>query len=302
MRDRSFFKKAEYNNTLEISEETLNRLKGVLKDILVDVIKVAEKYKLRYILGGGSCLGAVRHKGFIPWDDDIDIMFTRKDYERFIRVFEGELGDKYLLAAPSRGKGHGMAHTQVKLKGTVYQSFNELSKTDMDDMAIFLDVFIMENTFNCKFFRKLHGVACLTAGYMLTCRKTYGDFPYLRPYIKGNKKLFREFHRKAKVGRFLKRIPLDTMARVTDKIYGLCRNNRSEYLSIPSGRGHYFKETYTRKAMLNRKLVRFESVKAYIPANYQEYLSKLYGDDYMVLPPEEKRESHPIMRLDFGIY
>ena len=65
MRDRSFFKKAEYNNTLEISEETLNRLKGVLKDILVDVIKVAEKYKLRYILGGGSCLGAVRHLSLI---------------------------------------------------------------------------------------------------------------------------------------------------------------------------------------------------------------------------------------------
>lgn len=302
MSDRSFFKRAKYNKTIEITEEELDRLKGILRGILEDVILVADKYKLRYVLCGGSCLGAVRHQGFIPWDDDIDLMLPRKDYDMFIRIFDKEMGDKYVLCAPSRGRGHGMSHTQVKLKGTVYQSFNELSKKNEDDKGIFVDIFVMENTFDSNVFRKLHGVLCLAAGYMLTCRKTYEDFPGLKPYIRGNRELYKNFSKKAIIGRLFKRISLDTMARITDRIYSLSPNDKSRLITIPSGRGHYFTETYERKMVTERRLVKFENIGAYIPKGYKDYLSRLYGEDYMILPSEEKKESHPIMKLEFGKY
>ena len=75
--------------------DTLKRLQNVELDMLKDIIEVADRNCVNYSLSGGSVLGAVRHKGFIPWDDDIDINMPRKDFERFKHVFEKK-GGQYI--------------------------------------------------------------------------------------------------------------------------------------------------------------------------------------------------------------
>lgn len=80
----------------EMTSSESSAMKRALLDIYRDVAKLCEKEGLTLMLSGGSCLGAVRHKGFIPWDDDLDVMMRRDDYERLIRLCkEGRLGDKY---------------------------------------------------------------------------------------------------------------------------------------------------------------------------------------------------------------
>ena len=81
----------------EYDKETLDKLHQVEMEILDDFVKVCEKHKLRYFLTGGTMLGAVRHSGFIPWDDDVDIGMPREDYDKFIEIGEKALGDKYQL-------------------------------------------------------------------------------------------------------------------------------------------------------------------------------------------------------------
>ena len=80
----------------ELSEEESAQLKRCLLEIFLHVTKICQTHGLRYMLSGGSCLGAVRHHGFIPWDDDLDVMMPRPDYERLLGLLdEGELGDEF---------------------------------------------------------------------------------------------------------------------------------------------------------------------------------------------------------------
>lgn len=289
------FRKLDNMHTLTDCE--LKRLQNVELGMFRDFLAVAEKYDIAYSMSGGTALGTVRHKGFIPWDDDIDINLTRKSYKRFKAIFDEELGGKYELWAPELGRNHGLAHVQIKKKGTVYKSFNELSKSDNE---IYIDIFIQENVPNNVILRKLHGFLCLAFGYLLTCRKTYNDMPYLKPYIEGNAELERAFSKKEIIGRLFSWLTLDTISKLTIKVYSMCKNNGSKFTSIPTGRKHYFGELLLRSDSCETIEMEFEGIKVRMPKGYDNYLSRLYGKNYMEIPPIEKREQHPLMELDFG--
>ena len=76
-------------------------MKQCLLEMYSDILRVCEKYNIRVMLGGGSALGAVRHGGFIPWDDDLDLIMPREDYNKFISVFDKELSDLYEITSPN---------------------------------------------------------------------------------------------------------------------------------------------------------------------------------------------------------
>ena len=84
----------------KLSDEDLKKLQSELLEILVDIKTVCDKHQIDYMLCGGTMLGAIRHKGFIPWDDDVDIMMLRNEYNKFKAVFDEELSEKYVLAEP----------------------------------------------------------------------------------------------------------------------------------------------------------------------------------------------------------
>ena len=88
----------------QLSEEEIQQLRKILTDMLMDIDTVCKKHNLRYMLGYGSCLGAIRHVGFIPWDDDLDLLMPREDLKKFLEVFEQEMGQNYEYTAPNTVK------------------------------------------------------------------------------------------------------------------------------------------------------------------------------------------------------
>ena len=88
------FKHLKASDAIEISDSDLRRLQQVLVGIVADVDTVCRENGLDYMLGGGSALGARRHGGFVPWDDDVDINIPRADYDRFVPLFRARFGDR----------------------------------------------------------------------------------------------------------------------------------------------------------------------------------------------------------------
>ena len=97
---------------------TLHELQQCELTILKDIKKVCDRYKIRYYISGGTLLGAVRHQGFIPWDDDIDIMMPYEDYQRFLEVAQEELGDQYFVQNSETDPSYSFAYTHVRKNNT----------------------------------------------------------------------------------------------------------------------------------------------------------------------------------------
>ena len=103
----------------ELSEEESKALKQAILNIYKDVARLCDKHGLTYMMSGGTCLGAIRHQGFIPWDDDLDIMMPRKDYDQLIILLEkGELDEKYEFTYPNAKKDANTVFLKIFKKGT----------------------------------------------------------------------------------------------------------------------------------------------------------------------------------------
>ena len=123
----------------EYDPKVLKKLHDLQLEMLQDLEKICDKYNLKYFAVFGTALGAVRHNGFIPWDDDMDVGMLRKDYEIFIRVVEKEMGDKYQIMTPEIDKNYACCVTKFQRKGTKFVSY--LSDKLNCDQCIFIDVF-----------------------------------------------------------------------------------------------------------------------------------------------------------------
>lgn len=120
----------------------LRRLQLAELEILDEFVHVCEKYGLRYYLVGGTLLGAVRHQGFIPWDDDIDVAMPREDYDRFADVAASELGPQYFYQSPETDPYYFLTYAKMRKNGT--EIYEERFKNARFHKGIFIDIFPLD--------------------------------------------------------------------------------------------------------------------------------------------------------------
>ena len=164
------FKHIQPEGAVVLTDEQLLDLQKTLNGILRDIVSVCAKHHLRYFLGGGSALGAIRHHGFIPWDDDIDINMPREDHDRFVQVFRQEFGTKYWVHTPEETAGYGLLLSRVLLKGTSVRTREDFHNPEC---GAFIDIFVIENTYDNAFLRNIHGFGCMAFGFAQSCRKFF---------------------------------------------------------------------------------------------------------------------------------
>ena len=286
------------DDMVQVVGEKLLALQDMLFDMLVEVTDYFEKYGIEYTLGGGTCLGAVRHGGFIPWDDDIDLNMPRSSYEKMRETFEAALGERYWLHTPEETENYGLGFARIRKKGTVVRSREDF-EIDDEECGAYIDVFIIENAPDNVMLRAVHGVGSLGLGFALSCRRfaRYGD-RYLA-MVEGAGDVARTFKTKIGLGKLVSFAGVDAWCHLWNRWNALCANEQSVYVVIPVGRRHYFGELYRRSEYFPVTMGTFCGRDVRLPADAPGYLRNLYGD-YETLPKPEDRETHVVYELELG--
>lgn len=292
------FKHIEVNDDMvEVSGEKLLRLQAVLASMLADFDSACRKLGVSYTLSGGTCLGAIRHKGFIPWDDDLDVNMTRKDFVLLSEHFEEMLGKEYWLHVPGVTKGYELGFPRIRKKGTILKSREDF---DIAECGVYIDIFLIDNIPNGAVLRSLHGFISMGLGFALSCRRFCSHkLEYMR-LAGDNPEARSAFKKKALLGLLFSFLSAESWCVLWDRWNGAVRNERSRFLSIPVGRKHYFGEVYERKDFFPVSAGVFEGLNVMLPAHPDPYMKALYGPDYMVPPPEADRERHVVYEFDLG--
>ena len=278
--------------------EALRAYQTEVLKVAEDVIKFFDDNRIRYSLSGGSILGAVRHRGFIPWDDDIDINMPRRDYNRMCALFEEVLGDRYFLQTPGKRPELGLMVTQIRKKGTVARRKYDW-ESPAEECGISIDIYVMENVFDDpvrRFIQKNMSMFCMFAVSAIRFRKN-SELPAEIEAAEGRTYNFPKL--KKLTGVCFGIIPVERWIRWSIFWNRACRDSRSEYVAIPTGRKHFAGEIYLRRDMCRFRKAAFEGDQFNIPVKSRKYLRRFYGD-YMQIPPVEKREKHIFLELSYG--
>ena len=273
-----------------MDKEILRKVQLVQLDIAKEVDRICKKHNIKYFLLGGTLIGAVRHKGFIPWDDDLDIGMLRSDYDKFFKIAQNELCEKYEIVDWKKDPYYPHPMAKVVKKGTIYR---ENKRKDKGNHGIWIDLFPYDKSNVDDRKRK----------------KTYFRLKLLRSLIRA-KCNYQTWNGQQgiKIGKYLKNIPPRLLSILFSKKYlvkkyeEIVKNNYElkEYKFFENGVQDYNKFQFSKDLFDNIIWVDFEGYKFPIIDKYDEFLRQIYGD-YMILPPENERgNQHMIVEVDFG--
>ena len=250
---------------------TMEELRAIQLDILDKIHAFCTERGIRYSLGGGTLLGAVRHKGYIPWDDDIDIMLPRPDYDRFLKEFEG----KYIEL--------NLQHYENDITccipfAKVYDNRTVLIEK-VQKSGIYIDVFPIDglpeesriHEYLTLYRKYLHKIYFMTPFYLITgSLKNRIKYYIKKVFFPPRQKYIAEFYSFLKSFNFEKSVNAGAICGVYAEKELMARDTFESYITVEFEGRHYM-------------AIR----------DYDAYLTKHYGD-YMQLPPKEKQVSHHV--------
>ena len=283
-----------------ISSEELAILQDILLSMLNDLNDVCERNSIGYMLVFGSCLGALRHKGFIPWDDDLDVAMFRKDFNKFKSIFNEELGPKYVLQIPGETAGYDLAFPRMRLKGTTMRTRDDYYMHE--NCGIWIDLFVWEGVPNNVLLRTIHGTASLALGFAYSCRRFAKYNSYYLKLADNNESIKNVFRVKAFIGRLLSFASAEQFALAWYSWNALLGDKDTRYVCIPVAYAHYFGGLRSREILSPVRATIFGDLMAPVPGKSEVFLDQVYGTNWCQVPPESEHDQHVVLELDFGDY
>lgn len=265
----------------------LETIQNILLGFLLEIDRICKKHNIKYFLAGGTLLGAVRHKGFIPWDDDADVMMLREDYDKFLKVLPDELPSNFTIQNDE--KTSHFPFTKIRINDTVFSTGFSSRFNDIHN-GIFFDVLAQDQTSNNKLIRKIHMHATASARWLVLDK-------WRGTKVNANGRI------SSFIANVLKTIfPLGLLEKFQNALMAQFKNRKNAKFLFDSMGRNITRGEFPKQWLEEVIYVDFENVKLPVPKEYDKYLRYLYGDYMEMIPVSQRHVSHDIIRMDLGEY
>lgn len=267
---------------MKLEKDYKRKLQLRILDIVKDVDKICRENDIDYYILYGSALGAIRHQGFIPWDDDFDIGMTFDNYVKFLEICEKKLDkNKYYVQTPEKEKNYYLSFSKIRdIRTTIIEEGNE----NIDIVrSVYIDVFPLVGIPNNKIKER---ILKINRAFMLSANMNVINNKFLRCIFDIILKIFG----RRKILKY-----------TTKRCFKYNTNDCEYWCSIADGDG-YIQNKIKREIYGKPKYVKFEDIMLPVPENTDKYLKNIYGD-YMKIPSEEqiKFREHTPYYLNFAL-
>lgn len=260
---------------------------GILKIFM----GICSKYNLTYYALGGTLLGAVRHKGFIPWDDDIDLGMPREDYEKFKEIASQELRGKYLFLSEDT-PGYTKAFSVIRDTSTkIIMNYSNVEQEE----SLWIDIFPIDGLPEKGIRRKVQEKRYLFRRMMVQL----SQFDRIVNQNKKDRPWYETFIIKTATLLHIEKI-LSFEKAQKNYLGAIQRYSTDEGYSGNYTGAYKLKELVPSEYFGTPTFLEFEGIKIPCPSKYREYLTAIYGPNYMELPPEDKRVPHQYKVVSLG--
>lgn len=262
---------------IHLTEEQLRQLQMTQLELLQEVDRICKKCDIHYNIIAGTLLGAVRHGGYIPWDDDADVALLRSEYEKFRKACRTELDTSRFYFQDHRNtKGYRWGYGKLRRKNTLFLRENQEHMPY--EQGVFIDVFPLDYVPENYFLRTIHNFECFL----------YRKFFWSEVGRIADKSRFMR-----KLYAIMSKVPEYRLKKSFNRF--ICWSDRKQtkwvrILTFPTPNKAY---GYLAKWYEHSKEIEFEGIKFLGIQDYNAYLSFKFGN-YMELPPEEQRKIHPV--------
>ncbi len=281
---------------IELNDAELADLQQCLLGMLRDIDAACRQAGIDYALTGGNVLGKVRHNGFIPWDDDVDLVMTRKDYDRFKQVFrQTPLAEKYILRAPGYDEGADFRCMKIYKKDSVMEQAFHKSNVQH---KVFIDVMVLDNVPVSRLHRSLKNLRCAFLIVILGCIDIKKNFSrVMKQEMKKTWAGRLNYYFRVTVGTLFGLVPQQVWYRWYDRapIYG----KETGFSTVYNGKLLYKGEIVPTDLYLPFQDCEYCGVRTRILHEPEKYLAFRYGD-YMKMPDRSQRETHIVKHIDTG--
>lgn len=280
----------------EFPEEVISRVREIQVELLLEIDRICRDNQIQYFLFAGTLLGAVRHRGFIPWDDDVDVAMLREDYERFLQAYRRENDARYFLQTKSTDPAYFNQYAKLRRNGTRYVQY-QFQHLPMHQ-GIYVDIFPLDGAARNALKSRLQRAIIVLLRATNKAVNYGSSLAFIRSHPSTGRRI--QYYLLFPISKLAPKALLHALYTKSLTLWNGPETSNVTYLASVVTKQMYENYMLPKRQLNETTKLEFEGYRFPAPKCYGDWLSSIFGD-YMKYPPKHlRRGHHDIIEIDTG--